>query len=213
MSQRPLTWSERAFIKSMRVFADLQLGYHIDFDEELVRQHGIQGFMRWGRKLAALEKRLYAYFGEERMHFVAAFSSFFNGCDYCVWGHLYATNLLHFEQTGKLYPIDERESLALMRKADSVVLAELETRLADFPEHLRLLKRLKALRDGAPRETEEDRQLDQVQGLFEWINECSITVEAPAPPLGTIAKKKQLIARYLEARGRSASIEAAIAGR
>lgn len=206
MSQRPLTWFERAFIKTTRAFADMQLGYHIDFDEELVRQHGVAGFMKWGRKLAALEAKLYAFFGEEHMHFVAAFSSFFNGCDYCVWGHLYAINLLHFEKTGKLYPVDERESLALMRKGDSQVIAELQTRLAEFPEHLRLLSRLVALRNGAPRETEEDRQLDQVEGLFVWINECSITVEAPAPPLGSIARKKQLIERYLAARGRPAKL-------
>ncbi len=213
MSQRALTWFERAFIKTTRAFADLQLGYHIDFDEELVRQHGIKGFLRWGKKLAALEAKLYAYFGEEHMHFVAAFAAFFNGCDYCVWGHLYAINLLHFEKTGQLYPIDEHESLALMRKGDSQVLAELQVRLAGFPEHLRLLKRLVELRDGAASESEEDRHLEQVNGLLVWINECSITVEAPAPPLGSIAKKKQLLARYLEARGRGAATAAAPASR
>ncbi|MFZ5441688.1 MAG: hypothetical protein ACOZQL_16925 [Myxococcota bacterium] len=200
MSRRELTWFERAFIKSSRAFADFDLGYHIDFDEELIRQHGIAGFMKWGRKLWALETKLTAFFGEENMHFVAAFSSFFNGCDYCTWGHLFAVNLVHLEKTGRLYPIDERESLVLMQQGDTAVVAELERRLAEHPEHVRLLKRMLELRDGAPAQGDEDHHLGLARGLFEWINECSITVEAPAPPLGSIAKKKDLIARYQAAR-------------
>jgi hypothetical protein len=131
---------------------------------------------------------------------VAAFSSFFNGCDYCTWGHLYAINLLHYEKTGALYPVDEQESLVLMQKGDTAVVAELERRLSAFPDHVRLVKRVLELRSGTPEATEEDKHLKLAEGLFEWINECSITVAAPAPPLGVIARKKGLIARYRSAR-------------
>lgn len=200
MSRRELSWYERAFLQTVRAGGRLGLGYAIDFDEELVRHHGLAGFLKWSPKLWSLEQKLTRFFGEEKMHVVAAFSSFFNGCDYCTWGHLYAVNLVLFEQTGKLYPLDERESLVLMQKTDAAVVAELERRLADFPEHVRLLKRQLELRDGAAPLNDEDQHLKLAVGLFEWINECSITVEAPAPPLGVIARKRSLIARYQAAR-------------
>lgn len=197
---RELTWFERAFLKSSRGFAEFGLGYAIDFDEEMVRQHGITGYITKGLKAQRIQAQLIKVLGYDNMHLVAAFASFFNGCDYCTWGHLYALNLIHFEKTGELYPVDEIEALPLMQRGDSQVMAELERRLEKFPEHLRLIKRQAELRDGAEAKSDEDRALNLSVGLFEWVNECSITVAAPAPPMGAIAKKKDLIAKYQAAR-------------
>lgn len=198
MSRKELTWYEKAFIKTTRALAGVSIGYYVNFDEELVRQHGITGFLKWGRTTQAMFEEITAKLGTEEAHLVAAFASFFNGCDYCSWGHLFALNLLHLERTGKLYPIDEVEVLELMRTGDTAVMQELERRLApEFPEHLRLLLRqhqLRTLESGPV--SEEDRVLVRSITLFEWVNECSIVVNAPAPPMDRIAKKKALLARY-----------------
>ncbi|MDP1823195.1 MAG: hypothetical protein Q8L48_08140 [Archangium sp.] len=198
MSRRELSWYEKVFLKTARAFAGMNVGYYVDFDEELLRQHGISGLIKWGRAAQASFEVIAKTLGNEEAHLVAAFASFFNGCDYCSWGHLFALNLLHLERTGKLYPIDEVEVLELMRRGDTAVLQELERRLkADYPEHLRLLLRqheLRTLESGPV--SEEDRALVRSITLFEWVNECSIVVNAPAPPMDRIARKKDLIARY-----------------
>ena len=198
MSRKELTWYQKAFIKSMRALAGVSIGYYVNFDEELVRQHGIAGFMKWGQATQAAFEEITEKLGVEQAHLVAAFASFFNGCDYCSWGHLFALNLLLLERTGKVYPIDEVEVLDLMRLGDNAVMDELKRRLAaEHPEHLRLLVRQHELRtlEGGP-VSEEDRILVRSIALFEWVNECSIVVNAPAPPMDPIAKKKALLARY-----------------
>ena len=200
--RRELTWYQRAFISLIRWLAGLSIGYYIDFDEELVRQHGILGFFKWSKSTAAATNALEQGFGPERMHLVAGFASFFNGCDYCAWGHLFALNLEYLKRTGQLYAIDETEVLELMQRGDSSVMEELERRLAHEPEHLRLIKRQAALRNAPPGSplSAEDTLLLKSIALFEWINECSIVVNAPAPPMGRMAKQKALIERYRQLR-------------
>jgi hypothetical protein len=200
---RELTWFERAFVKTSRALADLSIGYHVTFDEELIRQHGISGFLKWGRTTEAAYAEIEKALGPEKAHLVAAFASFFNGCDYCAWGHLFATNLFYFERTGTLHPIDEQEVHGMMGLGDTAVLAELSKRLTgDFADDLRLVLRQYELRDGASSgaASDEDRLLLKSIGLFEWVNECSITVNAPAPPMDRIARKKALLAAYEAAR-------------
>ena len=197
MSRRELSWYEKAFLKSARVLAGWHIGYSVNFDEELLRQHGISGLIKWGRATQAAFDHIATKLGLEEAHLVAAFASFFNGCDYCSWGHLFALNLIYLERTGKLYPVDEEEVLELMRRGDSAVFEELRLRLGEHPEHLRLLLRQQELRtlEGGP-VSEEDKIIVSSITLFEWVNECSIVVNAPAPPMDPIAKKKALLARY-----------------
>lgn len=204
VSRKELTWYQKAFIKTSRVFAGMSIGYYVDFDEELVRQHGIKGLITWGKSTRDAFDEIVASLGVERAHLVAAFASFFNGCDYCSWGHIFALNLLYLERTGKLYPLDETEVLDLMKQGDTLVFEELRARLSGNPEYaedLRLLERQHALRtlsEGPA--SDEDRILMRSITLFEWVNECSIVVNAPAPPMDPIAKKKALLARYAALR-------------
>jgi hypothetical protein len=203
MSRKELTWYQKAFIKTSRALASVSIGYYVTFDEELIRQHGIAGFLKWGKATQDAYDEIEKVLGAERAHLVAGFASFFNGCDYCAWGHIFAANLIFFERTSRLLPLDEQEVHDLMRKGDSSVFRELEARLSsEFPEELRLLKRQHELRQAPPSgaATEEDRVLLKSIGLFEWVNECSITVNAPAPPMDPIARKKKLLAAYAEAR-------------
>lgn len=189
-------------MKFVRQASELTRGYAIAFDEELVRQHGIMGFMKWGRSTEAALESLFDAFGDRHTHLLAAFASMWNGCDYCTFGHLLALNLYVYRDTGTFFPIDEAETGSLLRMRDGEVLAELEKRLtAQYPEMVRLVKRQHELRhtDGAAR-GDEDRLILRSVALYEWINECSITVDAPAPPLGRIAMNQDVRRRYAEAR-------------
>ncbi len=208
---RPLTWYERLFLAIARPLSEVSTGYSVSFDEEIVRQHGLKGLMRFGRATSEAFNAMQKTFGVETSNLLAGFSSFFNGCEYCAWGHIYALALLYFERTGKLYPIDETETRELMMRPDTEVLAELKQRLeAVEPEHARLLLRQYELRKmEGPITGDEDRLLVRSIALYEWVNECSIVSEAPAPPMNPIAKKKDLMAKYNEARGPERAARAA----
>lgn len=208
---RELTWYERAFIRTERALGELTHGYHIAFDEELVRQHGMLGLFRFGRATLKAQNELIAMFGETKFHLLAGFASLWNGCDYCTYGHVLALNLCVFKETGQLFPIDEAEVHELLRLRDHELQAMLEARLgASHPELFALVKRQLEVRVAeGPLKSDEDRLLLKSIALYEWVNECSITVDAPAPPLGPVAKDRALRARYAAAREAAREAKAA----
>jgi hypothetical protein len=200
---RKLSVVERMFLASIDAIGEITVGYRIAFAEELIRQHGIKGFWKWGQTTQNIFIEICKHFGEENGHLMASFASFWNGCDYCAYGHMLAHNLHFFERTGKLFTIDEEDILPLMRMKDAEVMGELRQRLSgspDFARKLELIERKNYLRlEEGPADGPDDKMLLKCIALYEWVNECSIVVGAPAPPLGPIAKKKDLHKRYLEA--------------
>lgn len=210
MSTRELTWAERSLLKLVQWGNARRDGYVIAFAEELIRHHGIRGFFRWARETEAALVEVTGFFGDEDGHLMSSFASFWNGCDYCAYGHMVAHNIHYFHRTGQLFVIDEGEVEGLMRLTDQAVLENLGVRFADpaFARKLALVKRLHALRGvEGPLESPEDTMLLKCNGIYEWINECSIVAHAPSPPLGKVAKDKALLERYRLAR--EASLTAA----
>jgi hypothetical protein len=196
-----LPWHQRVFLKSVRGLAKVTGFYHIDFDVELMRQHGVYGMLSNGLRMQRIFDRIEQHFGVEKAHLLAAFASFFNGCEYCAWGHLFAVNLRYFKRTGKLYPLDERDVTALMRLPDADALRTIGERLGvDFADSFALLQRQHALRAEPTTGSEEDTFLSQTLQLFEWVNECSIMSPAPAPPLDKTARDTALLEAYAKAR-------------
>ncbi|MBL8957095.1 MAG: hypothetical protein JNK82_40350 [Myxococcaceae bacterium] len=201
---RKLSLIERAFLATINGLGDLVTGYTIAFGEELVRQHGLRGFFKWAGVTQKTFDEICAHFGVEDAHLMASLASFWNGCDYCAYGHMLAHNLYVFERTGELFPVDEEDVVSLMRMRDSEVMGELRSRLgkaAAYARKLELVERKNHLRlEEGPADGPDDKMLLKCIALYEWVNECSIVAGAPAPPLGVIAKKKALHQRYLEAR-------------
>ena len=95
-----------------------------------------------------------------------------------------------------------------MARTDPEVLAVLQRQLAapPFAAVLARVQRQYALQSGmAGAQSEEDLLLRRAGALYAWVNECSITVEPPAPPLGRIALKRPLRQHYAQARARRRS--------
>lgn len=202
MNARPLTFGQRTFLGVIQKLSEMSEGYSVGFVEELIRQHGIGGFFKWAKATSGLWNELVKRYGEKDAHAVAAFASLWNGCDYCAYGHVLAYNLEEFEQSGALFPLDEAEIPALLRMRDGEILETARNSFQSGGKQAlwRLLERQHALKNGAPPSDDEDRALLKAAALYEWVNECSIVVDGPAPPLGRIAKKKELRTRYEEAR-------------
>lgn len=208
---RELTWAERAFIKVERSLGELTHGFYIAFDEELVRQHGLLGFARWSRATLKAQNELIAHFGETKFHLLAGFASLWNGCDYCAYGHMLALNLCTLRETGALFPVDEADVHDLLRLRDAELQTTLEARIgSSHPDFFALVKRQLEVRVAeGPLQSDEDKLLLKSIALYEWVNECSITVDAPAPPLGPIARDHALRARYAELRKEARKAKAA----
>lgn len=203
MSPRKLNLIERAFLGALRFVSEPTEGYWAIFMEEVVRTYGLSGFFKWAQGSVKAQKALFEHFGEKDTHLFSAMASAWNGCDYCAYGHLLAYNLLEYSEKQKLFPIDEREMPELLRMRDEQILTLLRDRLKD-PEYQKTLARLERqyqLRVGkAQGENPDDRFLNMANALYEWVNECSIVFDAPAPPLGRVAKQRSLRARYESAR-------------
>lgn len=210
---RDLSLGERVFVSAMNGLSLVSRGFVAGFTAELVRQHGVGGFFKFAGKTEGLWNQMVARFGERDAHLLASLASFWNGCDYCAYGHMLAFNLHVFHDSHELFPISEQEIPRLLRERDADVMARLRVAFGGprFARQLELLERQFALKMGtASPSTDEDRAITQANALYEWVNECSIVVEAPAPPLGKIAKHKSLQREYVAARQKANGSTAAV---
>ena len=107
--RRDLTLVERTVMNTLRTMFEATEGYYGAFDEEMIRHRGLGEYLK---SLVYLSKhwiRLNKFFGAENTHILAFYSSMWNGCIYCGYGHLYAHNVNLFARTGQLFPLDEQD--------------------------------------------------------------------------------------------------------
>lgn len=204
VQSRPLRFVERATISFLRRIFVVAQGYYVPFDEEMIRSYGLLDFFAVLKDASVAWYKLLKHFGEKDAQLLACYSSMFNGCRHCGYGHMYALNLLHFQETGKLYPIAEEDILLHMRDTDDQILAWLLEQLSDpvFARQRHLLTRLHAVCYGkVSTETEpDDAMLMHAQRFYAFWNECSVTADPITSPLGAVSKDKALIAKYHSAR-------------
>lgn len=201
---RPLTWLERlltALIKSLQQRGE---GWSFAYLDEVFRQHGVRGMVSHMAAVDRAWKRVNARFGELDAHLLAGMGSVWNGCAYCAVGHLWAYNLLFFEKTGELFPLDEAELTGLLRRTDDEILALLRQRLATYEAQLKLIERQYLLKRGAPVESELDSHIDVCNAIYDWMNDCTIQpVERPAALMDRKGRQRDLLERYEKARAQA----------
>jgi hypothetical protein len=188
-------------------------GYDPVFMDDFAQMLGTAGVLRWAKQMGKLLKRLDARYGAETSQYLIGVAAMWNGCGYCGVGHIFAGNLYRFEATSTLFAIDEREVKQLQHLEDEALLHELERRLTDNgdAELWRLLQRQYQLKlDQAEGETEDDEYLRAVIASWDLVNECSILVgfdsnAADVPPLASIGRQHDLIAKYRAARAQAAA--------
>lgn len=166
------------------------------------------------RPRAEVLKLLEQRWGPIEAQLVIGFSAVWSGCRWCGVGHMYAANLELLKREGELGPLDEQEIPGLQNKTDGEVLELLLERFAGprWQEMNRVLHRQYLLRAGRVEEETRDDQLLQMANLmWEWFNECSITVmdidPLAIPSQSFVGKDRKLLQRYREARQRKALTE------
>jgi hypothetical protein len=190
--------------KPMDWIGNLQQGYTVPFVANILSTFGVKGLTTLFPLLEAAEKAIGHHYGEKEGHLVTAFLTLGNGCAFCMYGHLYAANLLLFEENNTLGPICERETERLGQMTDTEVGHFLEEHVTDSPwaSLLPTLRRIRELRAGKPPTGDEDTMLTHSLQAWALINECSLqTPVNTAPPLNQrIARNRRLQKSYREAR-------------
>lgn len=211
--ERPPLGHLESWIASLLEFMQQRrTGYAVAFTQELVRQYRLRELLRVSRAVQGTWRRVQGSLGEQNAHLVAAFGSLWNGCHYCAKGHLLAHNIRFFEQTGRVFPLDERALQGLLSLRDAEILAIIRRLLSGEHERKRaLLERQFLLKFSTPNQVmaqlgdpRVDAVLAMANALYDFMNDCSIVAEdADPPPLGPMAKDAELVRRYQEARGQT----------
>lgn len=203
---------QRSFVGLMRAMTRLAAGYDMGaIHEEMVRTHGVRGAFRLIRMGAIVTQRLTEAFGEATAQTLIGVAAMWNGCRYCVIGHIYSANLFTFRDRKALGPLDEDELVALMSMTDEESFAVLRQRFGG-PENARvwyLLDRMFQLRfrDLDP-VAPEDELLKATIHYWEWLNECTIVLGVDATPgqvpaIGYMRPDANFLAEYAAARAAS----------
>jgi len=185
----------------------LQNGYTVPFIANVLSTYGFAGLTTLFPLLAEAEAEVNRRYGELSGRIVTSFSTLGNGCTFCLYGHLFAANLVYFEESGQLGPISETATAELGQMTDAEVGPFIEARLSDTDWALAVptLKRVLALRAGGAPQDDEDVFLQEVLLAWSLINECSL--QAPideAPPFDPrLARNRRLQRAYREARAES----------
>lgn len=142
--------------------------------------------------------------GPGRTHFFCLAISLLNGCRYCILGHARAFELLYFEKTGTLFPLDEEGLASLHRLDDEGIRAGLDQALEQVQlvgerEDLRRLFELRA--GGRAPDGDVERRLVHLLQMFAVLNSCGIASgAAPDEAHDPIDKDRALFRRYRAAR-------------
>jgi hypothetical protein len=182
----------------------LQNGYSVPFIANVLSTFGFAGLTTLFPLLAEAEAEVNRRYGPLHGRIVTSFSTLGNGCTFCLYGHLFAANLVYFEASGRVGPIDESATEALGQMTDAELGPFVEARLAatDWAPALPTVRRVLALRAGEAPQDDEDVFLHEVLLAWSLINECSL--QAPfseAPPFDPrLARNRRLQRDYREAR-------------
>lgn len=209
MTRRKLSLGQRAFVAVWERMVAMSVGSPNPLMKEVVLTYGVREYLKRVKMmyevLTLLEKR----WGPLEAQIIIAFAGLWSGCRWCSVGHVYAANLELYKRDGELLPIDEREVAEIQLKTDKEVLELMHERFsAERWDAMRaLLHQQYMLRAGqVEEETRDDQLLQMANYMWEWFNECSITVmdmdPTTIPPQSFLGKDKPLIVRYHEARGR-----------
>ncbi|MCA9657283.1 MAG: hypothetical protein KC486_02990 [Myxococcales bacterium] len=200
---------QRTFVSAMRMMARLSAGYDMGpIAEEMVRTHGVRGTMRLMKFGAEVTETLSKAVGDYTAQTLIGIAALWNGCRYCVIGHIYSANLHRFEKEGALGPFDEHDLIDLMYMTDDESYEAIKATLSG-PEDAatwHLVDRMFKLRfqDIDPAEG-EDELLKATLAYWEWLNECTIILGVDATPgnvpaLGYMRPSAELVAKYAQAR-------------
>lgn len=206
---RASTWQTRSLAAGFNWLGSLQNGYKTPFIETMLRTYGVSAMPQLAPALQGALDALTEAHGERHAQAVVAFAALGNGCPFCSYGHLYAADLLHFEETGTLCPISPEAMLEARGWLDAEITGWITTSLTGpiWGPIAATVLRQRELRGGAAARSPMDETLLQVTAAWQLISECSLQHEITnAPPLHPrMARARRLQRAYRAARAARAA--------
>lgn len=206
---REASFIERGLARGMGWGMRMSAGYEAPFLETMLTTYGVAGATgELSRSLQRALTRLEEMVGDWQAQLLAGLTAFGNGCGFCAPGHMYAANLLYFEATGELLPLDEREARGWLSLSERWVRAQVLDSLQDagHPELRQMAQRVFELRAGATPVDALDCALQTAHHAWTLVNECSLQndpgpIQAIHPRVG---RARRLQREYRLARERLA---------
>jgi hypothetical protein len=200
----PPSGSQQLIGGAMDWMGRLTNGYSVPFLPNILSTFGFTGLSKLFPMLQEAEAALIERFGKTLGHLLSACSTMGNGCTFCLYGHLYAANLFHFEEHGTVGPLAETEAAQLTALTDLDLQTYLRTQLSDSPwaEVLPMIERIAEIRAGSPSTDDTEAYLRQTILAWSLINECSLQSPSDiAPPFNPqLAWNRRLQRAYRQAR-------------
>lgn len=200
----PPSSSQQLIGGAMDWMGRLTNGYSVPFVPNILSTFGFTGMSKLFPMLQEAESAMIERFGKTIGHLLSACCTLGNGCTFCLYGHLYAANLFHFEEHGTVGPLAETEAAQLTALTDTELQDYLQATLRDSPwaEALPVIKRIAEIRAGSLSADDTEAYIRQTILAWSLINECSL--QAPsnsAPPFNPqLARNRRLQRAYRHAR-------------
>ncbi|MBZ0119833.1 MAG: hypothetical protein K8H88_22785 [Sandaracinaceae bacterium] len=204
-----LSLFERISVRVLDAAWGAYAGYSTIYLEELCRTYGLSAMTKLLGEMGKATDVLAKQHGDVAAQTIVGMAGTWNGCRFCGAGHLLAANLLYYRETSELFPIDERDVLAMEMMTFEQLRSWLAERLDSQPRTRpvgRLVDRLLDLQMGDARvANDDDAMLKRALDLWTITNMCSTTVTFDldvdvVPALATVGKDKKLLKRYRAAR-------------
>lgn len=206
---RELTLAQRIFARAIDAVSIRFMGHPLPFLRELLRTQGFAGFRAISGTLQRVQQQCLERYGPIEANVLISAAAMWNGCRFCPRSHLWTANLYHFRDTGTLFPLDDAMASEFQKQTDDEALTVIKQRLTDggFAKLAERIDRQYHLKAGdAQGSTEDDPHLLATIAAWDWLSECTVNVEEdqvfPADP---IARDRDLMNRYQQARGRTAT--------
>jgi len=170
-----------------------------------VLEYGALNSVVWFVKHMPKYEKILKRWGPIRTHLVSTVLSTLQGCAYCTYGHAYALQLQYFQQTNKLFPLDESALIELHGLPETDVFKQIGVALseADLADEIELLNKLSALREQVPtgQQSQDVEYLLHLMSMFAVLNSCGIKRQVmPDEAHDPINKDKRLRERYAALR-------------
>lgn len=185
-------------------FCEQLWGFKPNFIRPLVNQKGALRSLFWFAPNMLKYEGILEKWGPIHTHVLATAISAINGCEYCTFGHAYALELAYLKETGQLFPLTERDLVALCGQTEADIVNTLEQALiaANLENEILSLQRMSELyRRPELATTHHDQQLTHLITMFATLNACGMKSNIPTDQAhDPINKNRMMRDRYIALR-------------
>lgn len=161
----------------LEAFCEQLWGFEPNFIRPFVHQKGSVRSLFWFVTNMLKYEGILEKWGPVRTHFLTTALCTLNDCRYFAFGHAFSLELAYLKQTGRLFPLNERQLVELCGRSEAAILDNLEQALemAQLSGEILGLQRMVELRHQRDlAATQQDRDLVHLTKMFAVLSVCGL---------------------------------------